>query len=247
MTSGSDIIDNISFRARLTYVAHLYKACAKQHHRQLIPAFRQFVAEDAVVLDCGAHAGQFAKLFAAMAPNGHIYAVEPGSYAFSILRRAIAFNRLGNVSVERLGLSDKSGELQLSMPVKTSGSYGFGLSHFGRVTDPRRHLTETAPVSTVDDFVARHGIDRLDLIKADIEGWEMRLLSGAGQTLDRLRPALYLELEDDFLKLAGDSLDAIWKMLTDLGYHGHILTEGGSDMAPCIFGQAGDIVFLPPK
>jgi FkbM family methyltransferase len=243
MTAGPNIIDNISLRARMTYVAHLYKACMKQHHRPLIPAFRRMVPEDAVVIDCGAHAGQFAKLFAAMAPSGHIYAVEPGSYAFSILRRAVAFNRLGNVTVERLGLSDKPGELELSMPVKKSGSYGFGLSHFGRVTDPRRHLTETATVSTVDDFVARHGIERLDLIKADTEGWEMRLLSGARQTLERLRPALYLELEDDFLKLAGDSLAGAWKMLTEMGYEGHTLTHAG--LGPCDHGRAGDIAFLP--
>lgn len=106
MTAGPDIIDNISLRARMTYLAHLYKACMKQHHRPLMPALRRVVPEDAVVLDCGAHAGQFTKLFAAMAPKGHIYAVEPGSYAFSILRRAVAFNRLGNVTVKRLGLSD---------------------------------------------------------------------------------------------------------------------------------------------
>lgn len=243
MTAGPDIIDNISLRARMTYLAHLYKACMKQHHRPLMPALRRVVPEDAVVLDCGAHAGQFTKLFAAMAPKGHIYAVEPGSYAFSILRRAVAFNRLGNVTVKRLGLSDAAGELELSMPVKKSGSYGFGLSHFGRVTDPRPHLTETVTVSTVDDFVARHGLERLDLIKADIEGWEMRVLTGARRTLERLRPALYLELEDDFLKRAGDSLETAWNMLTDLGYEGHELT--GAGMAPCDYGRAGDIAFLP--
>ncbi|MEE8140954.1 MAG: hypothetical protein V3T66_08605 [Alphaproteobacteria bacterium] len=38
MTAGPDIIDNISLRARMTYLAHLYKACMKQHHRPLMPA-----------------------------------------------------------------------------------------------------------------------------------------------------------------------------------------------------------------
>ena len=40
MTAGPNIIDNISLRARMTYVAHLYKACMKQHHRPLIPALK---------------------------------------------------------------------------------------------------------------------------------------------------------------------------------------------------------------
>ncbi len=38
--------------------------------------------------------------------------MEPGSYAFSILRRAVAFNRLGNVTVKRLGLSDAAGRTE---------------------------------------------------------------------------------------------------------------------------------------
>jgi len=44
-------------RARLTWLAHLFKACFKQHHRELRAPLSRFIGPDAVVFDVGAHAG----------------------------------------------------------------------------------------------------------------------------------------------------------------------------------------------
>ena len=84
----------LSPKARLSWCAHLFKACTKQHHRELRAPLSQLIDKNSVILDVGSHAGQFAKLFAQLGPDGHVYAFEPGSYALSILRPAIRFNRL---------------------------------------------------------------------------------------------------------------------------------------------------------
>src|SRR5579862_5528537 len=90
-----------AYRGRITpgFFAHLFKAAFKQHHRELLPLLRPLISFDAVVLDVGAHAGQYAKLFSRLAPHGRVYAIEPQSYARRILRAAIAVNRLKNVTV----------------------------------------------------------------------------------------------------------------------------------------------------
>ena len=87
------------YRWRLTpsFVAHLWKAVTQQHHRELLPLLARCVPRDGAVLDVGAHAGQFTKLFARLAANGRVYAIEPGSYARGILRAAIWARRLDNV------------------------------------------------------------------------------------------------------------------------------------------------------
>ncbi len=170
MTAGSSST-RLSSRARLTWLAHLYKSCVKQHHRELITSLRRFIPEDAVVLDAGGHAGQFAKLFARMAPNGHVYTVEPGSYALSIMRPAIRFNRLRNITILPIGLSDSPGTATLHLPIKKSGSIGYGLGHIAGITkQPARRptISDTISLTTIDRVASSENLKRLDFIKSDI-------------------------------------------------------------------------------
>ena len=213
-------------RARLTWFAHLFKSCVKQHHLELRPALSQLIRSDSVILDVGSHAGQFAKLFARLAPNGHVYAFEPGSYALSILQPAIRFGRFDNVTVFPHGLGDGPAELHLSVPIKPSGSVGYGLSHVSAANADSdgerrvgwRYVEESIRISTIDDVVAAQRIDRVDFIKADIEGWEMRMLVGAEATILRDHPALMIEVVDEHLARAGDSSEALFNLLTGFGY-----------------------------
>ena len=54
----------LTLRQRASWSAHLFKAITQQHHRALTTLFAPYVPADAIVLDIGAHAGQFSKLFA---------------------------------------------------------------------------------------------------------------------------------------------------------------------------------------
>ena len=74
MAGNANIIDNISIRARLTYLEHLFKAYTRQHHKNLIPLFSKIIPDNGIVIEAGSHAGQFTKLFPRHAPLGHIYA-----------------------------------------------------------------------------------------------------------------------------------------------------------------------------
>lgn len=232
------------FRFRLNpgFFAHLFKAVCKQHHRALAPLLRTVIPADGVVFDVGAHAGQFAKLFARLAPRGFVYAFEPGSYARLILRIALRLNGLGNVAVLPLALGDHSGVALLTVPVKRSGSYGFGLSHLGHDDGRRTAETEAVGVATLDEVAAVLGLDRLDLVKADIEGFELRLVKGARATLTRLKPALLLELDDTHLARAGDTLAAAWEELLGLGYRPFAATPA---RVPLAAPQSGDVLWLP--
>jgi len=206
-----------SFRRRADWLAHVLKAATQQHHRELEVVFRPHVARDAVVVDIGAHAGQFSKLFAKLAPDGQVFAFEPSAYARSILEPALAWNRLGHVEVVPKGLSDADGSLVLHTPIKQRGGLGFGLAHFGG-DDTRPSMTQTVDLTTLDGFFARRGLDRLDFIKADVEGWEAHALRGGRQTLAKYRPVLFLEVVEASLARAGSSPREIWDLLTPLGY-----------------------------
>ena len=229
-------------RARLTYWAHLFKALARQHHTELIPILRPILPPDGIVFDVGAHAGQMAKLFALMAPKGHVYAFEPGAYALSILRPMVRLRGKGRISIDPIAFGAKPGTLTLSTPIKKSGSLGFGLSHLGQGGEGDNVFRHEVAVETVDRYVAAKGLTRLDLIKADIEGWEMQLLLGATETLAKLRPVVFLEAVDFYLARAGDSRAGLWAFMRDRDYRPYRLEAGLPPFDP---EEDGDVVWVP--
>jgi FkbM family methyltransferase len=213
----------LTLRQRASWAAHLYKAATRQHHKPLRRLFAPHVPPDAVVIDVGAHAGQFSKLFARMAPRGRVHAFEPSAYARSIMIPALRWNRLANVELSPVGLSDRPGRATLHTPLKASSALGFGTAHFGseRTGTPGvagRAVDQEVATTTLDAFAAARGLERLDFIKADIEGWEMRALAGGEATLRRFRPALYLEVDGACLARAGDTPEALFAWLAGLGY-----------------------------
>jgi len=230
---------NLTPRQRASWCAHLYKAAARRHHRALEPLFARHLPPDGVVLDIGAHAGQFAKLFARLAPQGMVHAFEPSAYARSILVPALRLNRLANVAVHPLALSDAPGALVLHTPLKRSSALGFGLAHLGEADAPG--LDQTVEVTTLDAWAAANPLPRLDLVKIDIEGWEPRALRGGRATLARFTPALYLEVDDGHLARAGETPDGLFAWLAALGY----CPFDGRDGAPVAAWRGpGDYLFV---
>ncbi len=229
-----------------TYLAHLFKAVFKQHHKPLIPLFRRLIPEDGVVLDVGAHAGQYAKIFSRLAPRGRVYAFEPGSYARSILRVARALNRCGNVAVLPFGLGAREGTEILTLPVKRPGSYGFGLAHFGPETRFETVEREAVAIATIDRMVELLGLSRLDFIKADIVGWELQMVRGGRRAIRRFRPALLLELNAQALARAGDDLATAFAVIAELGYRPFVRDETGA-LKPVAEPRNGDIWWLPAE
>lgn len=228
-------------RQRVNFLAHLWKAATQQHHREQLPLLRRYVPQDGVVFDIGGHAGQYMKLFARLAPQGKVYSFEPASYARAILSRVAKLRRLTNVELVPLALSDAVGETEIVTPLKRGG-YGFGLAHLGADTSGRRVYRETVLAQPLDRFAAARGIDRLDFVKMDVEGWEVRVLKGARRTLERFRPPLMAEIVAAHLARAEDKPDDAWALLAPLGYRAARIEADGSTSP--VDGFTGDADYL---
>jgi len=134
---------------------------------------------------------------------------------------ALRLNRIDNVTLIPRGLSDTAATLTLHTPLKRSSALGFGIAHLGATGNSIATIDQTVDLITLDAFAEVTGLTRLDLIKADIEGWEMRALKGGEATLKRFHPALYLEIDDAFLARAGDTPESLFEWLGVLGYTGY--------------------------
>jgi Methyltransferase FkbM domain len=76
-------------------------------------------------------------------------------------------------------------------------------------------------MTTIDEIVAARGWPEVSLIKVDVQGAKARVLAGARRTLERFRPALFLELDDRQLKRYGSSAAELLASVAELGYAIH--------------------------
>lgn len=150
------------------------------------------LARDAkVVLDVGANIGWYSLHIAAQESAARIYAFEPVPMTYAKLTANVALNRMGDrVIAVAHGLSDKPGAFEMFLP-GTSGSPAASLSNLHPTEESRR---VTAHFSTMDAFVAERGIERVDLLKCDVEGAELMVLKGGEASLARFKPAILIEL-----------------------------------------------------
>lgn len=234
---------HLSARQRASWLAHAFKSITQNHHDDLIPLISPLIARDAIVIDVGAHAGQYARLFARLARDGHVHAFEPASYARSILELAVKLRGVRNVTVRNYALGDNEGELRMATPLKRKGkSYGYGLTHVDPDASGPDVAVEAVRATTLDRFVAEEHIARVNFIKCDIEGWEGRFIAGAADTLARFHPALLLELNAEHLKRGGDSGESVFAQLMALGYRAGIVR--GDRVEPVTaYIEPGDYVF----
>ena len=216
---------DLTFRAKLSYAAHTFKGICKQHHKYLFPVMRKIHRRDAVIFDVGGHGGQYAKLFAKVARRGKIFSFEPSGYSCSILRRVISANNLKHVKVLHAGLSDAPGTLTLKTPLKKSGTFRYGVASLGDSAWKGVFFKEECPLFTIDGMVKKENLSRLDFIKIDVEGWELRVLMGGKETINKFYPAILVELVDDNLARANDTLQNSWDQLTEWGYRPMFLTN----------------------
>jgi FkbM family methyltransferase len=169
-----------------------------------------------VVVDAGANEGLYS-LFASrrVGVAGLVLAVEPSPRELVCLRHNIARNRMSNIRVVPVALSDRRGHTILKLAENehagqnTLGEFVYDIQSAGT------HEVEQRPLDTL---LAQENVQRVDLIKADIEGAELALLMGARETLRHCKPTLLCELYGAALEHQDASATRMLEILDDFGY-----------------------------
>lgn len=121
----------------------------------------------ATVFDVGANVGQSALRFARAFPRARIHCFEPVATAFEALRGNVA--HLPQVVCHRVALGPSCGQARIWLD--DNNQKCSMVVHTDR--------TQEVEVETVDAAAARLKVDRIDLLKIDVEGYEMQVLAGA--------------------------------------------------------------------
>jgi FkbM family methyltransferase len=172
-----------------------------------------------VMVDVGAHVGVHALTAArrlCALGGGRVIAFEPAEDSSAAVRAAADRNNLP-VEVVRAALGEAEGTIELRGDPRY-GTFDAGVrSQFGD-----GEVIATAPLLTLDGWAAGAGLDRLDVVKIDIEGAEILALRGMRATLRRLRPrVLAIEVKDVVIARGPGDEAALHALLADCGYVSH--------------------------
>jgi FkbM family methyltransferase len=174
-------------------------------------------------LDVGAHAGYFSLIAAdRVGCDGRVIAVEPNPVAFAMLQAHVAANAIAHVEACRWGLSERDGSLPLYVP-RADSYRDYNATLLRR---PEWTAVEI-PVRRLDDCLDLWRVERIDLMKIDVEGAEPRVLAGGADHLSQgvIRHVM-IEINGPRLVEAGSSPTALVDQLGMLGFEPARLSRG---------------------
>jgi FkbM family methyltransferase len=180
---------------------------------------RRCLRPGATAIDVGANVGVHTLAMAhAVNGGGRVIACEPSPNFNKELTANVELNQFTNVTIHQVAVSAKRGPVTLYIPSDSQHAAGASL-------DPHMHdqlqnsLAVDVAGTTIDDLVAMDAIDRVDLIKVDVEGFDAAVLAGAHDVLRRDQPYLLFEYTRDWWAKAGYSLEQVLAELRSFGYN----------------------------
>lgn len=174
----------------------------------LMEAMKRAVRPDFCCVDIGANIGLTALALGHFARNGTVYAFEPARENFRYLQLNLAQNRMANVFPINLGLYDQPCVLRFSFIERMTAC-----SHISP-GDASEGVIEQIDCTSLDEWMKANRIERLDFIKLDAEGSEVKVLNGATATISRFHPDLVVEFNPSALvRFGGDDPRALYDFL----------------------------------
>ena len=176
--------------------------------------FSQLSKTTNVVFDIGSYSGIYTLLAAKSNNDVKTYSFEPNPELFKVLSKNIKINRLKNSKIETLALDENEGVATLYI----------NHERFSSAASLKKNSNQGASFqvkkTTLDSFVASEKITTIDLMKIDVEGYEINVLKGSLKSLTDFQPIILME------SLSKESLLEQKSYLTKFGYQTPIQIQG---------------------
>jgi FkbM family methyltransferase len=176
-----------------------------------------------VFIDIGANIGCYSLIASKLVgENGQVYAFEAIKNIHERLVFNVQLNNLKNVTIENKAVHEKTELLEFFV----SRHENLGMSSIFH-HDAESGKTEKVNAISLDDYFSINKLNRVNLIKMDIEGAELFALKGMQSIISTYRPVVIMEICDDILQNTSyESIDII-NYFNDLNYKQSFINEHG--------------------
>lgn len=182
----------------------------------VMPSIVPLIKQGDWVVDGGAAVGDHTVAYLrAVGPSGKVFAFEPSAESFKCLQ----YNCPSAIAINQLLWNERTSLYLCMVDFNMGGSYAAKLP-------PEPGIKYEGPIQTVvlDDM----NLERLDLMKLDLEGSELNALLGAERTITKFRPKIILEMNSAIARRAGYTKREIYDLLRKWNYH-HYSISGGTE------------------
>jgi FkbM family methyltransferase len=185
-----------------------------EYERPVQEALAAIVKPGDVCYDIGANLGFFSALLGRLTgPTGSVVAFEPVPGIAAHLERCVQRNRLRNVRVCRMAVSDTDSSCELQLARHIGGAV---LKGAGAPPDPAGCLVVRA--ARLESLVAEFRLPPPDLVKIDVEGAELSVLHGMEGIIRARAPAIVMEFDDQSEAICEQKLATCEAYLRGFGY-----------------------------
>ncbi|MGC4022145.1 MAG: FkbM family methyltransferase [Cyclobacteriaceae bacterium] len=163
------------------------------------------------VLDIGANIGYTSLVMSTLVGNGAVVGFEPDPFSYQQLLQNYKKNPEIKVKCLNVGLGEKSSSAFLEERLVTCR----GANRIA-VGDTKGIEIK---LETLDTIFTELNFKTLELIKIDVEGYELKILKGGKSILSQFKPTLFIEVDESNLRDQGDSAYGLISFLSEIGYN----------------------------
>jgi hypothetical protein len=194
---------NDLYKSTIGLISSSYYDYEKNSKDIIIPYLENM--EGGVFIDCGSNAGVYSILFSLCAGKGRVICFEPTDN-LNMLKNNIETLKskgvvLDNIAIEKIAVGNKTGLFK-------EGIWK---------TWTKEKIEDEFPFTTLDDYVKKEGLTRVDFVKIDVDSFDYEVLQGSVEIMKKFSPIFLIEL-NEALKLRGHNKEEAGRLMKENGY-----------------------------
>ena len=189
------------------------------YEKEYVEKLCELLPEKGVFFDVGSNIGAYSLNMFRKAEA--VYAFEATKTTYNLLNETISENKINNIYTNLSAVHNKDGEIVNIYSISDS-NIGENSMYGGNI------LVNTVQTITLDTFVRKNNIKRIDIIKMDIEGNELNALKGAKESIMKYKPILFCEINPKLNICAGYDASELYDYLCkELKYTAKVSKKNG--------------------